>query len=155
MIQEYTERQWEEEMKAPLILLPSGQVFPFGRALPCPQCKTIGFYGPRHSPSEGEIIRKYRACKFCGFWQEASGEVFDQKGGEPYRCIAVYCEKCRNNYDWRVPWAFEPGGCQKCHAELKRTVWASDDPKHPFRTLKDQIVSLLRNGSHNPRSYPE
>ena len=64
----YTEKQWNDEMKAPGIVIQfSSGPFSFGTTLPCPHCKTIGFYGPRKSPVEGETTRKYRACKFCGF----------------------------------------------------------------------------------------
>ncbi len=141
-VREYTEKKWEEETKAPesMVLLPSGP-FPF-RILACPQCNIVGFYGPRKA-QEGEGTRKYRACKFCGFWQEASGTVRDERGGEPYRCVAIRCDKCQA-YDWQVPWASEIKRCETCGAEMKKIDWASDDPKHPFIKIRDQIAQVAQ-----------
>lgn len=137
--EKYTEKQWENEMKAPpvVLFLPHENVtIILGTTLPCPNCKTVGFYGARRNP-EKEITRKYRACKFCGFWQEAWGEVYNKRGGKPYRCRAVYCEKCRtlDTYLWHLPWA-GLGCCPKCSAESKETDWASDNPNHPFRNSR-------------------
>jgi hypothetical protein len=82
----------------------------FGGALKCPSCHTLGFYNPRRGEQDGKP-RLYRACKFCGFWQEAKGSVFDQYGGEPYRCRIFHCPDCSTDasrypfghYDWRLP----------------------------------------------------
>ena len=38
---------------------------------PCPHCGRTGFYGPRHDGAS----RMYRACKFCGFWQNVGQPV--------------------------------------------------------------------------------
>ena len=134
MNKQYTEKDWEDEMKSNFFC---GKHLPLGScSLLCPQCKTLGFYGPRGSSSSG---RKYRACKFCGFWQEAWGNFFNEHGGGPYRCIAVYCDKC-GYFDWQDPWA--EGGfkhCPKCGAEMKKIDWASDDPKHHFHKIKEQM----------------
>lgn len=139
----YTEQNWEDEMRVNKFCGRHHSWFSSGCMLSCPQCQSIGFYGPKLTADEaGKITRKYRACKFCGFWQEAWGNVFDERGGGPYRCIAVFCDKCQNNYDWRAPWAYEPGGCQNCHIELKKTNWASDDPNHFFHKLKAEMDKL-------------
>jgi hypothetical protein len=57
----YTEDDWDSEIAA----LFSER----GRPRKCPQCRRSGFYGPR----EAEGSRRYRACKFCGFWQDVGG----------------------------------------------------------------------------------
>ncbi len=140
MNKEYTEKHWEDEKNSNVFC---GRHAPLGGcSLPCPQCKTLGFYGPRASKnSEGKITRKYRACKFCGFWQEAWGDVRNKNkiGGKPYRCIAVFCETCKR-YDWQVPWASELKSCSTCLKKMKEIKWASDDPHHPFHTLEEQII---------------
>lgn len=53
----YTENDWDEE---------SYQLFvERGDPRPCPECGRTGFYGPRAA----DPGLKYRACRFCGFWQ--------------------------------------------------------------------------------------
>jgi len=80
----YTEKQWGKEMQLAEFC---GRHSPLGSCnLECPSCHEAGFYGPRKIENDkGEIARKYRACKWCGFWQEAWGDVFDTKGGDAYR----------------------------------------------------------------------
>ncbi len=141
----YTEKQWEEEMKISLSSFCGGQHWPAGSCtIPCPRCGTVGFYGPRGSSSNG---RKYRACKFCGFWQEAWGSVYDERGGKPYRCITVYCDKCQtsNTYNWHLPETQKFGYCPRCHTELKKTKWASDNSSHPFHKIKEQMDRIHQN----------
>ena len=145
-VKEYTEKQWEEEMNLNKLCGQHPNWSSSGCSLGCPQCKSIGFYGPKVTKNEaGEITRKYRACKFCGFWQEAWGKNKDERGGEPYRCVIISCDKCQI-YDWQAPWAYEPKSCEKCHAEMQVTEWASDNPSHPFHKLKEQILRAHRNG---------
>jgi len=49
-----------------------------GAQLACPDCGSCLNYGPRwHARADG-TERHYRACKVCGFWQEADGS-------QPYR----------------------------------------------------------------------
>jgi len=150
----YNEKQWEEEMKSPGIMIhfSSGMKFSFGSSLPCPQCETVGFYGPRISySSNGTVERKYRACKFCGFWQEVSGGIFKERPetANPYRCIAVYCEKCGKDgeifgFNWRLPWTDGPGCCPDCKTERRDIKWASDDLNHPYQKLKEQIIKMTK-----------
>lgn len=137
----YTEKQWEEEMNVLPAEIQPGSAF--GRILPCPWCKTVGFYGPRKSVEQEKITRKYRACKFCGFWQEVWGEVYNEIGGKPYRCIHFYCDRCQriDTYNWTMPEAKSIGHCPRCDAENKKTKWASDNPNHPFHKLKE----ILKN----------
>lgn len=131
----YTEKQWTEEMAL------SSPLSSLGSCLRCPNCKTLGFYGPRVvQNNKGEITRKYKACKFCGFWQEAWGDVYNERGGEAYRCITVLCDKC-GAYDWRVPWSKQLGNCINCgNANIKQAEWASNDQNHPFHKLKEKII---------------
>lgn len=131
----YKLKQWEKEMKISSFC--GGQHWPAGSCtIPCPKCGVVGFYGPRGDTSG----RKYRACKFCGFWQEV--------GGKPYRCITVYCDKCQTSdtYNWHIPpWTQGSEYCPKCHAQLKQTKWASDNPSHPFHKIKEQMDRMHQN----------
>jgi hypothetical protein len=142
----YTEAQWEKEMefgRPANIALPGGRVFAFGTTLPCPHCGTVGFYGPRIS-GEGPTLRKYRACKFCGFWQEASGELYEKYGGAAYRCRMVHCGNC-GTYDWRLPWGDDLGTCNICkNPHLVKAPWPTENPDHPFHALAAQIKKSLR-----------
>lgn len=138
---EYTEQQWKEEIKAPGITINFSEgPFAFGTILPCPLCKTVGFYGPRISGKEGENPRKYRACKFCGLWQEASGNAREKLGPKAYRCIAIRCPK-EHIYDWRMPEITNFGNCQVCQSPLEKTDWAFDNPSHPFQKIKEAILN--------------
>lgn len=143
---EYIEEQWEKEMQM-MSALYCGKHHNFGLGcclLPCPRCNTFGFYGPRVLYENGEIIRKYRACKFCGLWQEAFGKDKNAHGGKAYRCVAVFCDFC-GIYNWQTPWGgFEPGGCPRCHKKTIRINWASDDPNHLFHTWKNTMSDAHR-----------
>jgi hypothetical protein len=142
----YTEQHWDADMRAPACSLeiPGTPPVEFC-ALACPVCATIGFYGPRQAPGPGQgpVTRKYRACKFCGLWQEAWGDVYDERGGTPYRCMAFVCERCQCR-SWRDPQ--QPGNepCPACHIDMTPTTWAVDDPTHPFWPLVDLIAQALR-----------
>lgn len=145
-ISECTEDQWAEEMKADAIIIkkPDGSSFPFGRKLPCPCCQTVGFYGPRVSPSLEAPTRKYRACKFCGFWQEVWGDGYNSRGGAAYRCIHLTCtnEKCKTP-NWTA--ANEGKSCDVCKNPTVVSKWASDDTEHPFHQIKEAIISSLNS----------
>lgn len=59
----YTEPEWERDEAARLnVAWPS-----------CPDCGSAEDFGPRHHDRTDGSQRHYRACKFCGFWQEADG----------------------------------------------------------------------------------
>ena len=126
----YTLKQWEKEEKIRRL---SYHPHYGSCRLPCPNCKVIGFYAPR----EDDGGRKYRGCKFCGFWQEVDGG--EPYGGEPYRCIALHCESC-GIYDWTQPKEekdFKP--CEICGLKYKKFKWAIDYPKHLFWQLKQKF----------------
>ena len=143
---EYTEQQWSTELQASGIEIkfPTGP-FSFGTILPCPNCKTVGFYGARLNTSpEGKILRKYRACKFCGLWQEAWGHIFNERGGEAYRCIHLVCTKC-GTYNWTI--ANRNKACDHCGGKSEVTDWPSDNPGHPFNQYKEVIARMLSESS--------
>ncbi|MDP3763386.1 MAG: hypothetical protein Q8Q92_01880 [bacterium] len=122
-------KEWEEEMKVTLSCSHSQ----FGSCLiSCPWCKIIGFYGPRVA---GE--RKYRACKFCGWWQEVGEE-------DPYRCTAVQCLECGHADSHKV---FSGQTCRnpnlKCGSTNKIQIpWAIDQSKHPAWDIKNEIYNV-------------
>ncbi len=136
---EFTEEQWESEMQSPGIQveLTSGP-FSFGKSLPCPVCEVVGFYGPRVAGQ-----RKYRACKFCGFWQEVPKEPLTIWGNKGYRCTHIYCPN-GHEYDWVHPNINEFRNCKTCNAKLEKTDWASDNPNHPFQNIKLVITNFLK-----------
>ncbi|NIM50357.1 MAG: hypothetical protein GTN62_09365 [Gemmatimonadales bacterium] len=57
----YTQRDWTRDHHATV----AG-----ANPEPCPKCGRMGFYGPRARSGD----QYYRACRFCGFWQEVGGE---------------------------------------------------------------------------------
>ena len=147
-IPEYTRQNWDEEMKVPGIGLTFLNGYGFGSEIPCPLCKTVGFYGPRISGSiDRDDSRRYRACKFCGLWQEAQGDARDKYGPKAYRCKAIYCPNCSPDrldiYNWHTPEVVDFGNCANCQTKLIETQWAVDNPKHPFHTIKFVIAQSL------------
>lgn len=73
----YTEREWRRDERRRL----------GGTKLPCPDCGSAENYGPRkHSHADGSE-RHYRACKVCGFWQEADGSPAYRAWLAVHRCV--------------------------------------------------------------------
>ena len=139
-MKEYTEEQWLDENRYPLIFFQlTGGPFAFGSTLPCPSCQTVGFFAPRFEPRQNDVDRKYRACKFCGFWQELTGYMHRQQGGEPYRCVMVGCTQ-HGAFDWKVPGDTREIRCGNCGSIMQEVKWPTDDPSHPFHELKKRIV---------------
>lgn len=146
----YTEEQWQQEMNADdWIPVPSLGGFCFGTSIPCPDCGTVGFYGPRleeeQKTPQRHIIRKYRMCKFCGFGQEAWGYVFRDHGGTPYRCNYFACDKCPGD-GWRPPWMPGNERCpnENCKAEMRQRDWPTRDALHRYHTFEHEIAEVLR-----------
>jgi hypothetical protein len=137
---EYRDEQWADEVMATREVVTN-----FGSIIPCPDCATVGFYGPRAvEDAAGVTVRKYRACKFCGFWQEV--------GGEPYRC-SMFFHECggRGLYDWKTSDDYRCGFCGELVAN--RVEWPARDTTHPFHEIKDQIARELAARSHtDPRA---
>ena len=104
----YTIEQWTEEDAH----LKSG-----GDPQPCPRCARRGFYAPRWA--EGD--RHYRACKFCGLWQDV---------GRPEHEIIRY-ECCVA--DWKEP--NESWACPVCGTTFtpdEAVSWPRANPAHPW-----------------------
>ncbi len=142
-IHEYTEEQWDKEMSnAKPIRISSLSGYCFGSNLPCPLCCEVGFYSPRFT--DGERPRKYRACKYCGFWQEAEGEAKDRLGPKAYRCVFVRCPEDGEIYDW-----FMPGdpfrNCRHCNGQYIEAVWPVSEPNPLYLRVKDEIRLILLN----------
>jgi len=53
--------QWEESQRLA------------GKRLTCPDCGSDANYAPKAGIHPDGSPRHYRACKMCGFWQEADG----------------------------------------------------------------------------------
>ena len=66
----YSESDWHNDRQA------EAQ----GTHLSCPNCGRDEWYHPVGIPPGDGSQRKYRACKACGFWQEADGTP-------AYRCL--------------------------------------------------------------------
>lgn len=136
---EYSLEQWKKEA---VIMINSCRHSKAGSCvIACPSCKTFGFYAPRYAPTGNQEKdnnlegRKYRGCKFCGFWQEVDN-------GEPYRCIALRCDTCGID-DWTQPKEEKDfKSCQKCHSKYKRGKWAIDNPEHIFWKERDKIYQI-------------
>lgn len=68
-----------DPMKKHSAYSPSDWLLDQSTPLDCPDCGSSRDYGPRCAPRAAGAHRLYRACKDCGFWQEADG-------APPYRC---------------------------------------------------------------------
>ena len=119
----YTQEQWKEEMEKTATCSHSN----YGScSIACPWCEITGFYGPRDDFNG----RHYRACKFCGWWQEVDGD-------EPYRCTAVQCLDCLHADAHKV---FEGQACRKCGSKNKVQIpWPIDHKEHPAWEIMNRI----------------
>jgi hypothetical protein len=97
MIGPYLQADWERDMA--------------GVALSCPDCGSSTDYGPRAAPRPDGSLRLYRACKACGFWQEADGTA-------PYRC-RVAAHRCTVSFA-------EPRECRECEQPLPAGIQEHD-----------------------------
>ena len=144
----YTEENWQEEIdfdaaNPPAAFWTGDRYYAFGGRIPCPKCRTVGFYSPRREPETGEPKRKYRVCKFCGFAEELTGYAYEDSGKRPYRWIMVHCGPCSplvrfGMYNWKVPWG-APVECGNCKNTMQEVKWPNEDPNHPFHEWKRQI----------------
>jgi len=119
----YSEADWQSDRQAEAS----------GERLQCPNCGHCEWFRAVGIPPGDGSQRKYRACKVCGFWQEADGSA-------AYRCLMTVhtclgsipegkrCEYCgawgpRNWHPgcWRVLPAKELGttSCQYCGQILR------------------------------------
>lgn len=106
--------------------------------LPCPKCQRTGFYAARDDhPLEGG--KPYRACCFCGFWQEV--------GKEPVAAAKLEC----HGYSVIRP----PGAAWVCPTCGKKPdagsakPWPVDDKMHrwwdvPQNLSQDEYLAYWR-----------
>lgn len=138
MNREYIKEQWEEEMRLDKFCGQHNNLFYNGCNLECPSCHEIGFYGPREIKSEG---RKYRACKWCGFWQEAAGPVFNDRGGNPYRGTIRSHSNCGKEKTWGTAGADK--WCSDCGCDVIEEGVHKDDPT--FKSIKEEMDGFHQN----------
>lgn len=147
----YEEQDWLEEWSKATyrIQMPNGQMAELGLGtsnLTCPRCKTIGFYGPRIDPpiwpASMPINRKYRACKFCGLWQDVPGYPGTRKEGKIFDCLPIRCSGCKT-FQWTEYNSNKP--CEKkCGGVCKEDKWPTDNLGHEFHKTKAEIYKLLK-----------
>ena len=58
-----------------------------GEILACPDCGSSAWFHPIGIPPATGAERKYRACKNCGFWQEADGTAAYRTWLSTHTCI--------------------------------------------------------------------
>lgn len=128
----YTLEDWERESYA-LFVERSDPA-------PCPECGRTGFHGPRaRDPG-----RRFRACRFCGFWQVV--------GHKPIRLVPTvhdcseWPECARAAYIWWVHPDEKRYTCPYCrqlvpvvghNVFMKGALITppSEDPDHPLRKV--------------------
>ncbi len=81
----YTEAGWQRDK----------ELLDHGHRFFCPDCLSDTDYGPRWTEPPA-ATRHYRACKDCGFWQEADGTP-------AYRCWLSRHE-CKEEWKALRPW---------------------------------------------------
>jgi predicted RNA-binding Zn-ribbon protein involved in translation (DUF1610 family) len=101
---DYSESVWRWEQQ----VIESG-----AEPLPCPKCGRTGFYGPRTR----RWHRNYRACRFCGFWQD-----LDDKA-KYCRSVVHGCSRWPHVAGAPYIWWVLPGQraftCPYCMAEVR------------------------------------
>jgi hypothetical protein len=118
----YTDGEWAADMASLYLARESPPA--------CPHCGRTGFYGPRSAGS----TRRYRGCKFCGFWQNVGERVIIH--------FAVVHDCDRNTsiaaapeIQWVAPHEriVKCYGCQQDFEVAGFIITApSDDPSHPW-----------------------
>jgi hypothetical protein len=130
LVSDYSHGEWKWERR----VLEAGAEPP-----PCPKCGRTGFYGPRTR----RWNRFYRACRFCGFWQD-----LDDK--------AKYCRPVVHGcHRWPVVagapyvWWVLPGQrtftCAYCMAEVSVD---RAEVKNPFLSRNHPWWKVPQNKSH-------
>jgi hypothetical protein len=106
----YTFEDWQNELHA----LRDG-----GDPAPCPRCGRRGFYEPKWA----EPNRYYRACKFCGFWQNV--------GEDPMNVIRYECRAPDHwSADWKVATEAWSCMCGRTFTPDQRVSWPVNDKGH-------------------------
>lgn len=119
---DYTRSDWDAESFA---------LFAEGADPPaCPECGRTAFFGPRFV----EPNRRYRGCRFCGFWQEVDGAP-EQYLPTVHDC-AKWPECSRSPYIWWVSPDTESYPCPYCHEDVAVALCITpvpyEDPDHPW-----------------------
>lgn len=95
----------------------------------CPACGRVGFFGPRVIG-----IVKHRACRFCGFYQEADGEA--GRATPTVHGCADWPTIARAPYLWWVPPGERSYTCAFCGGtvivEEHGVTPPSENPEHPW-----------------------
>lgn len=124
----YTEDDWDSEMAA---LFSKGPIS-------CPHCSRSGFYGPR----EAEGPRRYRACKFCGFWQDIGQPPVTNKA------TVHDCEEWPDvagaPYIWWVHPDEETYACPYCGMDVRvakaLVTPPAEDSSHPWWQVPQEMT---------------
>lgn len=105
---------------------------------PCPKCRCTGFYSTRCAePLAGKTEpRHYRACKFCGFWQDVDAAAV------PHRATAHGCagwpKPAGASWVWWVAPTDTTYACpnktcgQQVIVAQTLVPIPADDPQHPW-----------------------
>ena len=85
----YDEAAWQAEMA----------LVKAGVRLACLDCGSDADYSPKSAPRPDGSERQYRACKMCGFWQEADGTAAYRCWKSEHVCVrdvvgSFTCEYC-------------------------------------------------------------
>lgn len=106
--------------------------------LACPKCKRTGFYSARDDHPL-DPSRPYRACCFCGFWQDA--------GKDPVDALMLECHGHSVIRPVGARWACPT--CGKGPDEDSIKPWPNDDKKHrwwdvPQNLSQDEYIAYWR-----------
>ncbi|MBI4499676.1 MAG: hypothetical protein HY700_00805 [Gemmatimonadetes bacterium] len=143
----YTDTEWEAENAA---------LWAGANPQSCPQCTRTGFYGPRKNRAE----RKYRACRFCGFWQVVG------RNPEQYRASVPRChgwpQAAGAPYLWWAAPGEESYACEHCGhlVDVQATLIdaPAQDRSHPWWNVPQNLTQAeytrywVRNGA-GPRLF--
>jgi hypothetical protein len=118
----YSASRWDEEAFA---------LFAEGRdPSVCPRCGTSGFYGPRVAVDG----TRYRACRFCGLFQEVGGAA--QRAQPTRHDCATWPEIARAPYIWWAPPGVTEYPCPFCGGGVRvpehPAPIPATDPLHPW-----------------------
>lgn len=161
MDQNYTKEQWWEEIQKGKWCKRHNYIGgDCNLKCPNPNCGSFGWYAPRLEPYvegrlekinpesiivngiEYKIIRKYRACKRCGFWQEVWGYVSDDNPEKlkPYKGTIRHHKSCEIKDTWGT--FGENIWCEKCKDNIEE-LFPIDDPQD--KELKESIDKIHKS----------
>lgn len=142
-MEKYTESDWENEIKIGSICKSCKDIFLKNNThvlgvcnIPCPECGNIGFYSPR---SGGE--RKYRACKFCGFWQDV-----DERPGH---CRIMICDNHTGPFA-KINWQYQGNQGKDCDGCGKKCREQKNGERQWYKENCEKIIREIAK-VHNYR----